>query len=126
MFHSRKRNHRINKIHECALRIVYNVHQCTFEELREWDNSFKIHERNLQKLNIEMFKVNNGLSLQLVKIFILQRIVIIFDINQEQNLRLIMLKLKHWQAVFIISRTWNLEFHTARNKKRYNFDSIQN
>ena len=27
--------------------------------------SFTIHERNLQKLPIEMFKVNNGLSVQL-------------------------------------------------------------
>ena len=66
MFHSRKLNHRINKIHERALRIVYNDHQCTFEELLERDNTFTIHERILQKLTIEMFKVNNGLSVQLV------------------------------------------------------------
>ena len=97
MFHSRKLNHRINKIHERALRIVYNDHQCTFEELLERDNSFTIHERNLQKLAIEMFKVNNGLSVQLVKVFILQRIIAVLDINQEQNLRLIMLKLKHME-----------------------------
>ena len=95
MFHSRKLNHRINKIHERALRIVYNDHQCTFEELLERDNSFAIHERNLQKLAIEMFKMNNGLSVKLVKIFILQSTIVILDINQEQNLRLIMLKLKH-------------------------------
>ena len=66
MFHSRKLNHRINKIHKYALKIVYNDHQCTFEELLERDNSFTIHERNIQKLAIEMFKVNNGLSVQLV------------------------------------------------------------
>ena len=50
MFHSRKLNHRIYEIHERALRIVCNDHQCTFEELLERDNSFTIHERNLQKL----------------------------------------------------------------------------
>ena len=55
-----------NKIHERTLRIVYNDQQRTFEELLERDNSFMIHERNLQKLAIEMFKVNNGLSVQLV------------------------------------------------------------
>ena len=60
-----------NKIHERTLRIVYDDQQRTFEELLERDNSFMIHERNLQKLAIEMFKVNNGLSVQLVKIFIL-------------------------------------------------------
>ena len=41
MFHSRSLNHRINKINERALRIVYNDHQCTFEELLERDNSFR-------------------------------------------------------------------------------------
>ena len=66
MFHSRKLNHRINKIHGRALRIVYNDHKCTFEELLERDNSFTIQERNLQKLAIEIFKVNNELSVQFV------------------------------------------------------------
>ena len=66
MFHSRKLNHRINKMHERALRIVYNDHHCTFEELLDKDNSFTIHERNLQGLAIEMLKVNNRLQVQLV------------------------------------------------------------
>ena len=35
MFHSRKRNHRINQIHGRALRIIYNDNQCTFEEILE-------------------------------------------------------------------------------------------
>ena len=66
MFHSRKFNHRINEIHECALRVVYNDQQFSFEELLEIDNSFSIHKRNHQKLVIEMFKVNNGLSVQVI------------------------------------------------------------
>ena len=66
MFQSRKLNHRINKIHECTLKIAYNDHQCTLKELLERDNSFTIHKRSLQKLAIEMFKVNNGLLVQLV------------------------------------------------------------
>ena len=47
MFHSRKLNHRISKIHERALRIAYNDHHCTFEELLERDISFTIHEINI-------------------------------------------------------------------------------
>ena len=66
MFQRRKLNHRINKIHELALRIVCDDHQCTFEELLERDNSFTIDDKNLQKLDIEIFKVNNGLSVYLV------------------------------------------------------------
>ena len=38
MFHSKKLNHGINKIYESALIIVYNDHQCNFEELLERDN----------------------------------------------------------------------------------------
>ena len=95
MFYSRKLNHRINKIHERALRIVYNDHQCIFEELLERDNSFTIHERNLQKLATEMFKVSNGLSVQLVsENFHFAENIIILDINLKQNLRFIMLILK--------------------------------
>ena len=95
MFRSRKLNHKINKIHELALRIVHNDHQCTFEELLERDNSFTIHERNLQKLATEMFKVSNGLSVQLVsENFHFAENIIILDINLKQNLRFIMLILK--------------------------------
>ena len=58
-FHRKKLSHGINEIHECALRIVYNDRQYIFEELLESDNYFTIHERKLQKLATEMFKVNN-------------------------------------------------------------------
>ena len=33
MFHSRQINHKVNKLHERALRIVYNDHFSSFEEL---------------------------------------------------------------------------------------------
>ena len=37
MFQCRNLNCRINKTHERALRIVYNDHHCTFEEVLERD-----------------------------------------------------------------------------------------
>ena len=61
MFHSRKINEKINKLHERALRLVYSDDNLTFEQLLEKDNSFDIHDRNLQKLAILMFKVKNNL-----------------------------------------------------------------
>ena len=67
MFHSRKLNNRINKLHERALRLVYKKEQLTFDELLTLDNSFRIHHRNLQKLAIEMFKVINDLSPKFMK-----------------------------------------------------------
>ena len=62
MFHSRKLNSRINRLHERALRIVYKDTLLTFEELLELDKSFTIHHRNLQKLATEMYKVKNNIS----------------------------------------------------------------
>ena len=62
MFHSRKLNNRINKIHERALRLVYKDYTSSFDDLLAKDNSFKIHQRNLQKLAIEIFKVKNGIA----------------------------------------------------------------
>ena len=55
MCHSRDLNHRINKLHERALRVVYNNNDLTFEQLLEEDGSFTVHEKNLQKLATEMY-----------------------------------------------------------------------
>ena len=62
MFHSRGLNNRINKLHERALRVTYENDNLSFHELLEKDNSFTIHERNLQKLAVEMYKVEQNLS----------------------------------------------------------------
>ena len=62
MFHNRTLNNKINKLHERALRIVYKDDDLTFQQLLEKDNSLTIHEKNLQKLAIEMYKVKHNLS----------------------------------------------------------------
>ena len=60
IFHSKKMNNRINHLHERALKLAYN--DSTFESLLERDNSLTIHERNLQLLATEMYKLRNGLA----------------------------------------------------------------
>ena len=54
MFHSRALNTKINKLHERALKLVYKNDSLTFQDLLKLDNSFTVHERNLQKLATEM------------------------------------------------------------------------
>jgi len=55
-------NNRINRIHERALRIAYRDQTSSFNELLKLDGSFTIHERNQQRLAIEIFKVKNNLA----------------------------------------------------------------
>ena len=61
-FHSRTINNKINGLHGRALRIVYSDFKSSFEGLLMKDNSFSIHERNIQSLAIEIYKFLNGLS----------------------------------------------------------------
>ena len=57
---SRKINNQINKLHERTLRLAYNDKNSSFRELLERDNSVTIHERNIQVLLTEIFKVKSG------------------------------------------------------------------
>ena len=51
---------RVNKIHEKALRLVYDDSPyLSFDELLIKDKSVSIHQRNLQLLATEIFKVKN-------------------------------------------------------------------
>ena len=62
MFHSREVNQRINRLHERALRLVYNDYISTFEHLLEKDDSCTVHHSNLHFLSIELYKVVNDLT----------------------------------------------------------------
>ena len=61
MFCSRKMNRKINRIHERALRLVYEDYTSSFNELLEKDKSISIHHRNIHVVATEMFKVIHGL-----------------------------------------------------------------
>ena len=62
MIHKRGLNHKINHIHEWALCIIYDDYSSSFEDLLNEDKSATIHQRNLQKLAIEIFKVKIGIA----------------------------------------------------------------
>ena len=62
MFHNRSLNNKINRLHERCLRIIYNDKHSNFEELLVKDNSVSIHHNNIHTLAIEMYKVANGMS----------------------------------------------------------------
>ena len=62
MFHNRSLNNKINRLHERCLRIIYNDKHSNFEELLNKNNSVSIHDNNVHALAIEMYKVANSMS----------------------------------------------------------------
>ena len=68
MFHSRNSENRVSKIHERALRLVYDDSPyLSFDELLIKDKSVSIHQKNLQFLATEIVKVKNGMPTGLTK-----------------------------------------------------------
>ena len=67
MFHSRQLNARISRLHERAWRVVYRDFDSSFEELLSRDSSTTLHQRNLQKLMTEIFKVKTGIAPELME-----------------------------------------------------------
>ena len=68
MSHSRTMNNRINKIYEKALRLVYKDEtNLSLDDLLKKDKSVSIHQRNLQILATEIYKVRNDLGPEIMK-----------------------------------------------------------
>ena len=73
MFHSRKMNSKISRLHERALRIAYKDYSSSFATLLEKDRSVTIHEKNMQLLMTEMLKTINNLNPSFMNEIFIQR-----------------------------------------------------
>ena len=68
MFHSRRMEHRINKIHEKAFRLIDpSESKLTFKELWDKNKSVSIHQENLQVLTTEILKAKLNISPEILK-----------------------------------------------------------
>ena len=77
MFHSRNLKNKINRIHDRALRLVYQ-NNLSFSELLDLDNSVTVHQKKF--LVTEIYKVKHAIAPEIMKpIFELQ--------NPSYNLR---------------------------------------
>ena len=79
MFCSRDLNRKINHIHERGLRMVYMGYTSSFKDLLKKDGSVTIHQRNIQLVAIEMFKVKNDICPEIMKS--------LFHINTNQKVK---------------------------------------
>ena len=61
MFYFRQSNNLINKVYERALNFIYQDN-CNFEVSLEKQHDFSIHQRNLQVLITEIYKIVNGIG----------------------------------------------------------------
>ena len=52
MFHNRKLNIKINRLHEKCLRLIYSDRISSYEQLLNKDKSAPIHQNNLRKFNL--------------------------------------------------------------------------
>ena len=74
MIHSRNLNNKINRLHERALRLVYQ-NNLSFSELLNLGNFVTVYQKNLQVLVTEIYKVRNGIAPEIMKyIFELQNL----------------------------------------------------
>ena len=62
MFHNRTLQNKINNLQERCLRLVYSDTVSSFEELLIRNNSQTLHQRNLQSLATELYKIKSHLS----------------------------------------------------------------
>ena len=62
MFHGRALNRKINHLHEHTLQIVYKETISSFHKLLQKDHRFTIHHRNIQSMDIDLYKIKENLS----------------------------------------------------------------
>ena len=60
MFSSRTSNNLINKAHDRSLRLITNDENSSFETLLQNINDITVHQRNLQILMTEVYKIIKG------------------------------------------------------------------
>ena len=117
MFHGREVNQRINRLHERALRLVYNDYCSTFEHLLEKDYSCTVHHSNLHFLSIELYKVVNDLTTNIFSdIFLHNNQGVSLRSQNEFALPQVRTESCGKKRIALFG-TINLEYYSIRNKK---------
>ena len=62
MFCSRQSNNLVIKVHERGLRLTYRDEAKDFQQILREQNEITIHQRNLQVLMTEVYKIVNGIA----------------------------------------------------------------
>ena len=96
MFHNRALNHKINRLHERCLRVIYNDGHSSYDELLNLDNSVSIPQKNLQILATEMFRVYTGSATDILnKVFPL-KLPSNYNLRNQQEFNMRLIKTVHY------------------------------
>ena len=107
MNHSRGLNNKINRLHERCLRIIYDDKCSNFEELLNKDNSVSIHNHNIQALAIELYKVANDMSPEVISGVFKVRDTLYYNLrNNSQKLIQFIVFITEWNQHLI----WDQRF----------------
>ena len=87
MFHSRKLDSPVNKLNERALRIIYQDYASSFTELLDKYNSTTMHNRNIQLLATELFKIKNELSPTFMNEIYVENAKYHYDLRKETKFK---------------------------------------
>ena len=78
---------KINHIHERALRTVYSKYNPSFYELLDKDDTFMIHQKNVQNLAIEIYQIPTyGLSPAILSEVFKVNKTILYDLRMRNEL----------------------------------------
>ena len=92
MFYGRQTNARIDDIPERALRAVYNDEISPFEEVLERDKSETMHQRNIKILAVELFKIKNDLSNNIMAQLIYRKKRLCYNLRSQTDFSLAKVK----------------------------------
>ena len=89
------KNNKMNRIHERCLRIIYYDKKSIFHKLLEKDGSVSILKQNLSFLACEMFKLKRDMIPELIKELILQSRQRRFELRNNPDFAVPMVKSVH-------------------------------
>ena len=98
MFSSRRSENLINKVHERALRLITNDENSSFETLLQNINDITVHQRNLQILMTEVYKIIKGEAPAIMKnLFTFRE-----NIHNIRNFQIIANENKNTKILYVI------------------------
>ena len=111
MFHNRSLNHKINRLHERCLPVIYNYCHSSYDELLNLDHSVSIYHRNIQILATEMFTVYTGAVVDILNEVFPLKPPSSYNLINQQEFTLRPIKTVHYglnSLAYLGSRIWEL------------------